>query len=170
MQAVSRFDVRIPLRWADLDAFRHVNHARTVTLLEEARVELVFHRGRDEGAGEWSTGLLVASLQVDYKAQIPYRGQSVLVSMWTHQVRAASFLLDYELRTGPDPDDPIAVTARTQMVPVDLAAGRPRRISADERTFLARWADEPDEAAADAPEGHGVAGHTAGQPRSAAAR
>ena len=144
---MSRFHVEIPLRWADLDAYRHVNHARTVTLLEEARVELVFHRASEDdadGAGSWSDGLLVASLQVGYKVQIPYRGQSVRVSMWTDKVRAASFLIHYELRTGPAESDPVAVIAHTQMVPYDLAAGRPRRLTDAERAFLARWADTAD--------------------------
>jgi acyl-CoA thioester hydrolase len=134
--------VEIPLRWADMDAFRHVNHARTVTLLEEARVELVFHRARGFGAGDWAAGLLVASLQVDYKQQIPYRGQAVRVGMWVHQVRAASFLIEYEMHVGPDEADPIAVTARTKMVPFDLAGDHPRRLSPPEREFLACWADE----------------------------
>lgn len=135
--------MEIPLRWADLDVYRHVNHARTVTLLEEARVELVFHRARRDGAGAWSEGLLVASLRVDYKHQIAYRGQSVRVSMWTHSVRAASFVIDYELHTGPAEEDPVAVTASTQMVPYDLVAGRPRRLTEAERAFLEQFAEEP---------------------------
>lgn len=138
---MSRFHVEIPLRWADLDAFRHVNHARTVTLLEEARVALVFHRGAERGVGEWSEGLLVASLTVDYKQQIPYRGQAVRVSMWTRDVRAASFLIDYELHTGPGEDDPVAVTATTKMVPFNLVGGHARRLNDAERTFLADWTD-----------------------------
>jgi acyl-CoA thioester hydrolase len=138
---VSRFDVRIPLRWADLDAYRHVNHARTITLLEEARVELVFRRGAELGVGAWSAGLLVADLQVAYKNQIPYRGQSVLVSIWADQVRAASFQLGYELRVGPEHTDDLAVTARTTMVPFNLEAGHPRRLTEPERLFLDRWAD-----------------------------
>lgn len=138
---MSRFHVAVPLRWADLDAYRHVNHARTVTLLEEARVELVFHRAAERNAGAWSDGLLVASLHVDYKRQITYGGQSVRVSMWVEEVRAASFLLRYELRTGPEPDDPVAALAGTRMVPYDLAAQRPRRLTEAERAFLAEWVD-----------------------------
>ncbi len=132
----------IPLRWADMDAYRHVNHARTVTLLEQARVDLVFRRAAEEGAGGWSDGLFVAALQVDYKRQIAYEGQSVLVSVWVDQVRAASFMLHYEIRTGPSTADPVAVLARTQMVPFDLSANRPRRLTSNEREFLARWADD----------------------------
>jgi acyl-CoA thioester hydrolase len=137
-----RFDVRIPLRWADMDAYQHVNHARTVTLLEEARVALVFRRAGEDGAGGWSDGLFVAALQVDYKRQIAYEGQSVLVSMWVGQVQAASFMLHYEVRTGSSAEDPVAVIARTQMVPFDLSANRPRRLALAEREFLARWADD----------------------------
>jgi acyl-CoA thioester hydrolase len=141
MTEMSRFHVAVPLRWADLDAYRHVNHAHTVTLLEEARVELVFHRAAEQNAGAWSDGLLVASLHVDYKRQITYRGQSVRVSIWVGDVRAASFLLHYELRTGPEPDDPVAALARTQMVPYDLRAERPRRLTDAEREFLAEWTE-----------------------------
>ena len=144
---MSRFHTRVPLRWADLDVYRHVNHARAVTLLEEARVELVFHHasrdGAEDGAGAWSAGLLVANLEVRYREQVSYRGQAVRVSMWVDQVRAASFVIHYELRSGPSEDDPVAITAQTQMVPYDLDAGRPRRLTAEERAFLARHADEP---------------------------
>jgi acyl-CoA thioester hydrolase len=87
----------------------------------------------------------VASLQVDYKVQIPYEGQSVRVGMWTDRVRAASFLIHYELHTGPADSDPVAVVAQTQMVPYDLAAGRPRRLTDIERAFRAHWADTPEE-------------------------
>jgi acyl-CoA thioester hydrolase len=140
---MSRFHVQVPLRWADLDIYRHVNHARAVTLLEEARVELVFHRAEEEGVAAWADGLLVASLRVAYRVQIPYQGQAVRVSMWTDQVRAASFVIHYEMHTGPAEHDPVAVTALTQMVPFDLVANRPRRLTAQERAFLANYADEP---------------------------
>jgi acyl-CoA thioester hydrolase len=138
---VSRFEVRIPLRWADLDVYKHVNHARTVTLLEEARVELVFRTGAERGAGDWSEGLLVSELRVGYRHQIPYRGQSVLVRIAARQVRAASFVLDYELHTGPDASDPVAVTAQTTMVPFDLAGNHPRRLTPAEREFLGQYSD-----------------------------
>ena len=139
---MSRFVTQVPLRWADLDAFRHVNNARVVTLLEQARVELVFGAGAEHGAGAWSQGLLVAELAVEYKKQIPYRGQSLLVSIWSHQVRAASFLLEYQMYVGAAHDDPVAVTARTKMVPFDLVAGHPRRLTEVEREFLAKWSDD----------------------------
>ena len=36
-------------------------------------------------------------------------------------------------------DDAPAVEASTQLVPYDLASGRPRRLTAEERAFLAEY-------------------------------
>ena len=33
------------VRWSDMDVFQHINHARMVTLLEEARIPWLFHDG-----------------------------------------------------------------------------------------------------------------------------
>ncbi|GEL26017.1 thioesterase [Pseudonocardia sulfidoxydans NBRC 16205] len=138
---MARFVAHVPLRWTDQDAYRHVNHARAVTLLEEARIELVFERARTSGAGSFSTGLLVAGLEVEYKRQIPYRAAPLRVAMWVRDVRAASFTIGYEMHDGPDDTDPVAVTARTHMALFDLEAARPRRLTAEERAFLGEWGE-----------------------------
>lgn len=137
-----RFVTEVPLRWTDQDTYRHLNHARIVTLLEEARIELAFTAARKDSAGGMSTGLLVAGLQVDYRRQIPYRSSPLRVTMGVRDVRAASFTIDYQMHDGPDEDDPVAVRAVTRMALYDLEAERPRRLTADERAFLGRWADE----------------------------
>lgn len=138
---MARFVAQVPLRWTDQDSYRHVNHARAVTLLEEARIDLVFERARADGAATFSDGLLVAGLEVRYKRQIAYRPRPVRVVMWVHDVRAASFTISYEMHDGPDETDPVAVTARTHMALFDLDANRPRRLTADERRFLGSWGD-----------------------------
>jgi acyl-CoA thioester hydrolase len=68
---VARFVVQVPMRWTDQDAYRHVNHAKAVTLLEEARVAMVFAAAAAEGVEGFGAGLLVVGLQVDYRRQIP---------------------------------------------------------------------------------------------------
>ena len=35
---MTRLHVPVPVRWSDLDAYEHVNNARMLTLLEEARI------------------------------------------------------------------------------------------------------------------------------------
>ena len=145
---MSRFVTQVPLRWTDQDAYRHVNHARIVTLLEEARVELAFTAAGAEGLGGFATGLLVAGLEVSYRRQIAYRPEPLRVTMDVHDVRAASFTIGYEMHDGPQESDPVAVRAVTRMALYDLVADRVRRLSADERAFLGRWSDDSTVAAA----------------------
>jgi acyl-CoA thioester hydrolase len=136
---VAKFVTSVPLRWTDQDAYHHVNHARAVTLLEEARIAMFFDAAAAEGVGGFATGLLVADLGVKYRRQITYRSQPLCVGMWVDQVRAASFRISYELHDGAGRDDPVAITAHTTMAIYDLVGQRPRRLVSDERTWLQRW-------------------------------
>jgi acyl-CoA thioester hydrolase len=139
VDAVAPFVAQVPLRWTDQDSYRHVNHANAVTLLEEARIQLVFDAASAEGAPGFVSGLLVTGLHVDYKRQIPYRSRLLRVTMEVDQLRAASFRICYEMHDGPAEDDAIAVLAWTQMATFDIEAQRPRRLAAEEREFLGRW-------------------------------
>ena len=136
---MARFVAQVPLRWTDQDVYRHVNNARAVTLLEEARVALVFDAAEDAGVAGFRDGLLVVGLHVDYRRQVPYRADGLRVTMAVDEVRAASFRIVYEMHDGPAEDDAVAVSAWTQMATYDLAAGRPRRLTAAERAYLGRW-------------------------------
>jgi acyl-CoA thioester hydrolase len=138
---VPRFVTHVPLRWTDQDSYRHVNHARTVTLLEEARIALFFDAAAAAGLDGFAAGLLVAGLDVDYVRQIPYRSRPLRVQMWVDEVRAASFRASYAMHDGPEQDDPVAVRAHTRMATFDLDAQRPRRLTAAERLFLGEWAE-----------------------------
>ncbi|MGH3567826.1 MAG: acyl-CoA thioesterase [Pseudonocardia sp.] len=139
---MARFVTHVPLRWTDQDSYHHVNHARTVTLLEEARIGLFLDAAAAEGITGFERGLLVAALNVDYRRQIPYRSRTLRVIMWVDEVRAASFRIFYEMCDGPAADARVAVTAWTRMGLVDLDAARPRRVTVEERAFLGRWRDE----------------------------
>jgi acyl-CoA thioester hydrolase len=55
------------------------------------------------------------------------------------ELRSASFTLDYAVRNGRGEGSTVVTTAETLMVPYNVAAGRPRRLSDDERDFLAGW-------------------------------
>jgi acyl-CoA thioester hydrolase len=140
---VARYVAHVPLRWTDQDSYRHVNHARTVTLLEEARIGLLFTEASAAGVGTFGGGLLVAGLEVDYRRQIPYRAEPLRVTMAVRQLRAASFTIDYDLHDGPDEDSPVAAVGVTRMAMVDLDAQRPRRLTPEERAFLQHWVDTP---------------------------
>lgn len=135
-----KFAVEVPVRWSDMDAYGHVNHARTVTLLEEARTELLFNEMPRRGLGRMPDGMVVYRLSVHYLAPVLHDTGPVRVDMWASEVRAASFVLHYTMRAGAD--ERRLVVAETTMVPYELATGRPRRLAANEEQFLLQLTEE----------------------------
>lgn len=121
-----------------MDAYGHVNHARIVTLLEAARVELFHGEMLRRGLEPITNGLVVSSLAVDYLAPVVFDGSPVRVHLWVTEIRAASFLLRYDMRAGGAGARPL-VRAETRMVPYDVAGAKLRRITAGDRAFLALW-------------------------------
>jgi acyl-CoA thioester hydrolase len=140
VDGVAPFVAHVAVRWTDQDVFQHVNHAVTVTLLEEARIQLVFDEARAEGVPGFAEGLLVTGLSVDYKRQLAYRSRQLRVAMTVEDMRAAAFRIRYVMHDGPEEGDAVAVTAETRLATFDLAAQRPRRLTPEEREFLGRWA------------------------------
>ncbi|MBB5115795.1 thioesterase family protein [Micromonospora echinospora] len=139
-----RFVYHCALRWSDLDAYGHINNARFLTLYEEARVAMMFAGGRAWGVGSFADGVVIRRHEVDYLRPVDYAlgrasaeaAPTVRIELWVDEIRNASFSVAYELYDG----DTLASTARSVLVPFDLAAQRPRRISPDERAFLLRYA------------------------------
>lgn len=132
------FVAEVQPRWSDMDSFGHVNNAKIVTLLEEARVSMLFMEAARHGA-DMSVGMVVAKLAVDYQAQLTFTGDPIRVDIAVTEMRAASFTLAYTVYAGRDTDGGVAVRAETVMAPFDLQANRPRRLSTAERDFLATW-------------------------------
>ena len=122
-----------------MDAFGHVNHANTVTLLEEARAELLFVEAARLGADTMARGMVVARLVVDYHVPLIADGRSVRVEISVRTLKAASFTLDYVVHSGRSNADAVVATAETLMVPYNLESGRPRRLGEAERDFLAGY-------------------------------
>ncbi|OUE21140.1 Thioesterase superfamily protein [Clavibacter michiganensis] len=150
---MTRVHVPIHLRWADLDAYDHVNNVEVLRLLEEARVR-AFWRGEDDGvdaglalidasAGA-STMTMIARQEVEYLLPISYGRRPLDVQVWLGRLGGSSFEACYELRT-PAGVEPAALYARasTTIVLVDAATGRPRRITEDERAAWAEYVEEP---------------------------
>ncbi|UIJ63794.1 acyl-CoA thioesterase [Amycolatopsis acidiphila] len=123
-------------RWSDMDVFGHINHARMVTLLEEARVPLLFGEASEQGLAEFAKGMVVVKLSVHYQAPIVVDGQDIRVEVSMRDLKFASATLDYKVHSGPSADDRVAVVADTVLAPYDVETGRPRRFTEQEREFL----------------------------------
>lgn len=123
-------------RWTDMDVYGHINHAKLVTLLEEARIPLLFEGAVEAGLEQLPKGIVVVRLEVAYKAPIVVSGQQLRIEIDLTELRAASFTLAYRVRTGSSADDPVAVTAETLLAPYDTVELRPRRLTPAESEFL----------------------------------
>lgn len=127
--------VKVPVRWSDMDVFQHINHARMVTLLEEARIPWLFYD--DRPTASMRDGCLVADLRVRYQGQLRHDEGPIQVTMFVEKVRAVDFFVGYEVRPkGGDPASKPAVVASTQLVSFDIDTQRPRRMTAEEKAYL----------------------------------
>jgi acyl-CoA thioester hydrolase len=126
------------MRWSDMDAYQHVNNVAFLGYFEMARISLFRERPpREEGTGR-RRGLIVAAHQISYKRPVVYSSVPLQVDVWVSTVRAASFLCHYELFD----HGTLAVTGSTQIVPFDFDIERPRRLTPEEKEFLARFTDD----------------------------
>ncbi|MEE4542063.1 thioesterase family protein [Streptomyces sp. V4-01] len=135
---MARHIFRCPLRWADMDAFGHVNNVAFLRYLEEARIDFMFRLAPGEGSASFTGGSVVARHEIDYLRPLVHRHEPVTVETWVTDITAASMTVRYEVK------DPEVLYARaaTVVVPYNLQAQRPRRITPEEKEFLERYLDD----------------------------
>jgi acyl-CoA thioester hydrolase len=66
--------IRIPIRWSDVDSLGHVNNAVYLNYLEEARDRLI---GRLLGEGAWD--FVLARVAIDYRSELVQADDEVVV-------------------------------------------------------------------------------------------
>ncbi len=133
-----RHIVDVPMRWSDMDAYQHINNVAFLGYFEMARVSLFFeHPTHDEKTG-MRRGLVVHSHDIQYRRSVVYDASPLEVQVWVSTVRAASFRCHYEVFD----QGRLAVTGSTVLVPFDFALDRPRRLTPEEKSFLAGYAED----------------------------
>ena len=106
---------RCPLRWADMDAYGHVNNAVFLRYLEEARVDMLFTHAQRGGGERLAEGVVIARHEIDYKRPLIFRPEPVRIETWVTMIRHASFGLAYEVR-----DDDVRLR-----LPIAVGDGQP---------------------------------------------
>lgn len=131
------FVAPVHVRWSDIDMYQHINHATMVTILEEARIPFL----REPFGPEIETiGLLIAEVNITYKAQLRLIDSPLQVTMWSKRVRSVDFTVGYEVRSvGAPPDSKPAVLADTQLAAVHIKEQRLHRLSPQQKEYLQRW-------------------------------
>lgn len=122
----------VQLRWSDPDSYGHVNHARALSLLEDARLAWAAGIGSGEGR---QPDVILARLEVDYLRQLYYRaGERLCVRSWITRIGTKSITMRQELIQ----DDDVAIRVDAICVLFDYATDATRAMTEAERAY---WAD-----------------------------
>lgn len=124
-----RHEHEVQLRWSDPDSLGHVNHARALSLIEDARLAL-------GSGGPPGVGLILARLEVDYLRQLYYRvGERLCVRSWVTRLGTKSFTVRQELSQ----DGEVAIRADVVMVLFDFATDASRPMTEPERAHWSQY-------------------------------
>ena len=127
------------MRWSDMDAYQHINNVAFLGYFEMARVNLFFeHPTHDEKTG-MRRGLVVPRTRSPTSAPSLYDAEPLEIQIWVSDIRAASFLCHYEAFDHGQ----LAATGRRCSCRSTSRSNRPRRITPEEKAFLAALTDEP---------------------------
>lgn len=126
--------VEVPLRWGDMDAQGHVNNARFLDYLQEARTDFLLASpvAGMLGGGGAPGGVIVISHQIEFLAPIEFSGQPVIIDVRVDSAQRAQFSLAYDVWH----DEVLCARARTRLCPYDFPSGAVRRLTALERAFF----------------------------------
>jgi acyl-CoA thioester hydrolase len=122
-----RHEHLVQLRWSDPDSLGHVNHARALSLVEDARFAM--------SEGPPARGMILARLEVDYLHQLHYRsGERLRVSSWVTRLGSKSLTVRQELVQ----DDQVVLRVDCVLVTFDFATGASRPLDETEREHWSR--------------------------------
>lgn len=155
-----RLRIPVPVRWADLDAYGHINNAAALTLLEEARIQAFWADPAREDP--WPTAVLhmgpaaatqsiVARQEIEYHRPMPFARAGLLVQLWIGRLGGSSIEINFTVHD-PQPgasrigealtSPPYAVAAAT-LVMVTTATGAPTRLTRAQREAWEPFIDTP---------------------------
>lgn len=125
-----KFHYPIEVRFGDLDAFWHVNNARYLVYLEQARSRYVQEMGLVDGKELWRLPLIVGDIHIRYRSPIEL-GDEVIVSIAATRISGKTVTFEYEI-AGKD-GTPLYATAESIMVSFDYHAKKSVPVSDDLR-------------------------------------
>jgi acyl-CoA thioester hydrolase len=128
------FEHQVSLRWRDVDALGHVNHAVFLTYLEEGRDAFYVQAlGRDPH-------YVVARVEIDLRAEVRYTDRQLRVRIEVERVGTTSLTTREAILT---PAGVIAAEARVVSVLWDTSTGKPMAFAEDEHARLAAHCPRP---------------------------
>ena len=113
------------VRWDDIDAFGHVNNAKYLTYIQEARFL-------------WSPiiEMVVARAEVDFIEPIYEGGRFYDINLWVDSIGNSSFNMEYEV---VGDNGLIHAKVKTVQVAVSMETKKSRPLTDTEREFLNKY-------------------------------
>ncbi|CAB3804569.1 hypothetical protein LMG28688_06013 [Paraburkholderia caffeinitolerans] len=118
------FEMTMPIRWGDMDAFGHVNNTVYFRYMEQVRISWFEHIGvggesHERGDGQ---GPVIVNASMDFLRQLHYPGD-IVCTMTVGEPGRSSFDTGFELRRVDDPDT-VYARGNARCVWIDYAAGK----------------------------------------------
>ena len=124
----------VKVRWGDMDALAHVNHAVYLRYFEAARIEYLERIGMGRPGPEWRDyGFVIASVSCRYRAPVTYPDTlevGVRVAAWGRD----RLLMKYEAYSRAL--QRVAAEAETLLVAYDFGSARPISLRQEQRKAI----------------------------------
>lgn len=130
-----RHKCQLQIRWADLDAFKHVNNASYLVFMQEARADFTWFSRIAKGEEPMLADMVVARAEVDFKSPIHQSGTLLDVEIYVEKISNSSFVMVYEMSQGGT----LRAVGKTVQVGVDMETEKARRLRDYEREYLEKY-------------------------------
>ena len=130
-----RHKCQLQIRWADLDAFKHVNNASYLVFMQEARADFTWFSRIAKGEEQMLADMVVARAEVDFKSPIHQSGTMLDVEIYVEKISNSSFVMVYEMSQGGT----LRAVGKTVQVGVDMETEKARRLRDYEREYLEKY-------------------------------
>lgn len=124
------------IRWDDIDAFGHVNNAKYLTYIQEARFQWSFYQYAAKNEKPTLVEMVVAKAEVDYLVPIYEGGRFYNVNLWVESIGNSSFVMGYEV---VGDNAVVHAKVKTVQVAVSLETKKSRPLTELEREFLTQY-------------------------------
>ena len=121
------------VRWDDIDAFGHVNNAKYLTYIQEARFQWSWYQYAAKNEKPTLVEMVVAKAEVDFLVPIYEGGRFYDITLWVEQIGNSSFTLGYEVIGD---NGVVHAKVKTVQVAVSMETKKSRPLTDPEREFL----------------------------------
>jgi acyl-CoA thioester hydrolase len=124
------------VRWDDIDALGHVNNAKYLTYIQEARFQWSYYQYAAKNEKPTLVEMVVAKAEVDFLVPIYEGGKFYDVNLWVESIGNSSFVMGYEV---VGDNGVVHAKVKSVQVVVSLETKKSRPLTEPEREFLTQY-------------------------------